>query len=56
MSQGPFSNTDNMAVVGVLSTQLLHEQFAREAPAEPPALEVKTMVDRLMEAAPVGPP
>jgi asparagine synthase (glutamine-hydrolysing) len=54
--QGPFSNTDNMAVVGVLSTQLLHEHFARQAPAEPPALEVKTMVDRMLEAAPVGLP
>jgi asparagine synthase (glutamine-hydrolysing) len=28
-----FSNTDNMALVGVLSTQLLHEQFVRQRPS-----------------------
>jgi len=29
---GPFSNADNMALVGVLSTQLLHRQFVAERP------------------------
>ena len=28
--QAPFSNTDNMALVGVLSTQLLHQHFIRD--------------------------
>ncbi len=30
---GQFSNTDNMAVVGVLSTQLLHQRLIRDTPA-----------------------
>ncbi len=33
---GQFSNTDNMALVGTLSTQLLHEQFVRRAPVPRP--------------------
>jgi asparagine synthase (glutamine-hydrolysing) len=38
-----FSNTDNMAVVGILSTQLVHQQLIREAPStrRPP---LKTVV------------
>jgi len=28
----PFSNADNMAIVGVLSTQLLHSQFVQQRP------------------------
>ena len=31
-SEGQFSNTDNMALVGVLSTQLLHSQFIAKRP------------------------
>jgi asparagine synthase (glutamine-hydrolysing) len=48
---GQFSNADNMAVVGVLSTQLLHERLvrARPAPERPPRF--RTVVDRL-EGAP----
>lgn len=44
---GQFSNADNMAVVGVLSTQLLHDRLVRAAPraSERPALH--TVVDRL---------
>jgi asparagine synthase (glutamine-hydrolysing) len=45
---GQFSNADNMAVVGVLSTQLLHERLVRAAPAgaaPPPSFRV--WVDRL---------
>jgi asparagine synthase (glutamine-hydrolysing) len=44
---GQFSNADNMAVVGVLSTQLVHHQLLREAPttARPPAL--RTLVDQV---------
>jgi asparagine synthase (glutamine-hydrolysing) len=47
----PFSNTDNMAVVGVLSTQLLHEQLVRRPPADPGPLEMTTVVDTLADAA-----
>ena len=41
-----FSNTDNMAVVGILSAQLVHQQLVREAPStkRPP---LKTVVDKL---------
>ena len=41
-----FSNTDNMAVVGILSTQLVHQQLVREAPStkRPP---FKTVVVKL---------
>ncbi|MCA9628798.1 MAG: hypothetical protein KC766_14065, partial [Myxococcales bacterium] len=42
-----FSNTDNMAVVGVLSTQLLHEQFIRSAPTPRAAIQLGTLVDKL---------
>lgn len=45
--RGQFSNADNMALVGVLSTQLLHHQHVRSRPdAEPPAV-IKTDVDRV---------
>jgi asparagine synthase (glutamine-hydrolysing) len=30
---GPFSNSDNMAVVGILSAQLLHQQLVQTAPS-----------------------
>jgi asparagine synthase (glutamine-hydrolysing) len=46
--RAPLSNADNMAFVGVLSTQLLWEQFIRrrpEAPALPPG-NVLTRIDR----------
>jgi asparagine synthase (glutamine-hydrolysing) len=42
----PFSNADNMAFTGVLSTQLLHAALvARPVPPRP--VEPKTLVDRL---------
>ena len=41
-----FSNSDNMAVIGVLSTQLLHERLVRRAP-EPVLVTAETRVDRL---------
>ncbi len=44
---GQFSNADNMAVVGVLSTQLLHARLVRAAPAPAAAIELRTVVDRL---------
>jgi asparagine synthase (glutamine-hydrolysing) len=44
---GAFSNSDNMAVVGVLSTQLLHEGFIRRTPESGPPVPMKTLVDTL---------
>jgi asparagine synthase (glutamine-hydrolysing) len=44
---GQFSNADNMAVVGVLSTQLLHHSFVRSLPDPGPKVEVRTLFDRL---------
>ncbi len=41
------SNVDNMAFVGILSTQLLWEQFVRRPSIEPPAnFEFSVMIDR----------
>jgi asparagine synthase (glutamine-hydrolysing) len=42
-----FSNADNMALVGVLSTGLLHERLVRGRPSTDPAVDFKTMVDRV---------
>ncbi len=39
------SNTDNMALVGVLSTQLLYEAFVRRAPVAS-EVPIETLVDR----------
>jgi asparagine synthase (glutamine-hydrolysing) len=44
--EGQFSNADNMALVGVLSTQLLHHHFVRSFAREQPSIEVRTLVDR----------
>jgi asparagine synthase (glutamine-hydrolysing) len=46
--RAPLSNADNMAFVGVLSTQLLWEQFVRSRPDVPaiPEDEVGTRIDR----------
>jgi asparagine synthase (glutamine-hydrolysing) len=44
---GQFSNADNMAAVGVLSTQLVHHHFVKQRPqAEPPRV-IRTVIDRL---------
>jgi len=43
---GQFSNADNMAVVGILSTQLVHESILAR-PAAPREVPIKTVVDRL---------
>ncbi len=45
-----FSNADNMALTGVLSTQLLHSELLRAAPAEAPDLRFDHCVDRVGEA------
>jgi asparagine synthase (glutamine-hydrolysing) len=42
-----FSNADNMALVGVLSTGLLHEHLVRRAPARATAVPFLTLIDRL---------
>jgi asparagine synthase (glutamine-hydrolysing) len=43
----PPSNADNMALVGVLSTQLLHERFVRGRGADVRPAVFDTLVDRL---------
>ncbi|GEJ57610.1 asparagine synthase (glutamine-hydrolyzing) [Anaeromyxobacter diazotrophicus] len=43
------SHSDNMALVGVLSTALLHEQLVRRRPERRAAPELGTLVDRLGE-------
>jgi asparagine synthase (glutamine-hydrolysing) len=45
-SEGQFSNTDNMALVGVLSTQLLHQQFIASRPDGSRPIEILTNIDR----------
>jgi asparagine synthase (glutamine-hydrolysing) len=42
---GQFSNTDNMAVVGVLSAQLLHHQLVRQPPDCGAPISFRTMVE-----------
>ena len=51
-ASGQFSNADNMGVVGVLSTQLVYDEFIRRRPeaAVPPS--VKTIVDRTARETP----
>jgi len=48
-----FSNADNMALVGVLSTGLLHQQLVRRPPARATDIHCRTTIDRL--APPAGP-
>jgi asparagine synthase (glutamine-hydrolysing) len=47
VADGQFSNADNMGVVGVLSTQLLHEQFVRCRPRARAPATIRTLVDRV---------
>lgn len=47
---GHVSNADNMALVGVLSTQLLHRELVR-APLVPSPLRDHVVVDRVAESA-----
>jgi len=42
-----FSNADNMAFVGVLSAQLVHDQFIRRRPDARRGIRLTTLVDRL---------
>ena len=50
---GQFSNSDNMAVVGVLSTMLVHAQLIRRQPDSGPRVPLRTLVDAL-EPQPSG--
>ncbi len=43
---GQFSNADNMAVVGVLSTQLLHARFVARPPDPTRPIPLTTLVER----------
>lgn len=43
---GQFSNTDNMALVGALSTQLLHDQFIARCPGGDRNIELRVNIDR----------
>ena len=47
---GQFSNSDNMAVVGVLSTQLVYDQLIRRPPAAGSRVPLRTEVDLLAGA------
>jgi asparagine synthase (glutamine-hydrolysing) len=44
--KGQLSNSDNMALVGVLSTQLLHHQFVARRPDPGPPVSFRTAVER----------
>ena len=44
---GQFSNADNMGVVGVLSTQLVYDQFIRRRPQATAPPVIRTVVDRV---------
>jgi asparagine synthase (glutamine-hydrolysing) len=48
---GQFSNADNMALCGVLSTQLLHDRLLSR-PLEPSPVVLRTIVDRLAKESP----
>ena len=47
---GDLSNSDNMALVGVLSTQLLHHRFVAGRPGAEPLPALATDIDRLRHA------
>ena len=44
--KGQLSNSDNMAMVGVLSTQLLHHQFVARRPDAGPPVSFRTAVEQ----------
>jgi len=46
-TEGLFSNLDNMAFVGILSTQLLHHQFITHRTDEGDEVKFTTLVDRI---------
>jgi len=48
---GQFSNADNMAAVGVLSTQLVHHHFIKRQPQADAPVAIRTVVDRVAAPA-----
>jgi asparagine synthase (glutamine-hydrolysing) len=46
------SNADNMALTGILSTQLLHRHVIRARLDREPAIEMRTQIDRVGDAIP----
>jgi asparagine synthase (glutamine-hydrolysing) len=48
---GQFSNADNMAVVGILSTQLVYHHFIRTRPIGAEPATIRTLVDRVAATA-----
>ena len=50
-ASGQFSNADNMAVVGLLSTQIVHDRFIRRRPEGGPPVPLRTEIDRVRESA-----
>jgi asparagine synthase (glutamine-hydrolysing) len=51
VDEGQYSNTDNMAIVGVLSTQLVHLQYIANRPVADRTLALRTDVDRVAALA-----
>jgi asparagine synthase (glutamine-hydrolysing) len=51
-----FSNADNMAVIGILSTQVLYERFVRRRPEPGPPVRLRTFVDCVTRDAVAVPP
>jgi asparagine synthase (glutamine-hydrolysing) len=49
--EAQFSNADNMALVGILSTQLLHRDLIADVVVSGPAPSFRTLVDRLQRPA-----
>ena len=47
-----YSNADNMALVGLLSTQLLHRAFIERGPRTETVTDFKTLVDRIPSPRP----
>ena len=46
-ARAQFSNADNMALVGVVSTGLLHEQMVRRIPSRDGGMYFRTVIDRV---------
>jgi asparagine synthase (glutamine-hydrolysing) len=44
--EAQFSNADNMAIVGVLSTQLLHAQYIARCPKPEKTVTLKTLIEK----------
>ncbi len=45
-ADGQFSNADNMAIVGVLSTQILHAKYVAACPAPETEVTLKTLIEK----------